>query len=255
MTVDELLPYCSEYWKTIRGQLANETYMPRSIKAVEIPKPNGGTRMLGIPVVLNRFIMQALLQVLQPIFEPTFSQASYGYRPGCSAHNAIQVASEYVNEGYHWLVCLDLEKFFDNINRGKLREVLHQRVNDGGITRLIGKWFHAGIMEKGQLSVPDKGTPQGSIVSPLLASVFLHTVLDTWFEKEEKPRMKGHCFMVRYCDDFIMGFELKIDAERLFEVLPKRFSRYGLELNMTKTTLVQFGRPAKGACHPRKRNF
>jgi RNA-directed DNA polymerase len=136
---------------------------------------------------------------------------------------------------------------FDNIDRGKLREVLHQKINDGGITRLLGKWFHAGIMESGQLSVPDKGTPQGSVVSPILANVFLHTVLDTWFETEVKPRMKGRCFMVRYCDDFIMGFELKTDAERLYEVLPKRFEKYSLELNMMKTKLVQFGRPSKGA--------
>lgn len=248
VTAAEYETNLDENLQRLHERLKSKKYRAQPSIRRWIPKRDGAKRPLAIPALEDKIVQKAVSMLLGAVYEPMFLDCSHGFRPGRSCHTALEALRENCRtKNINWIVDADILGFFDNIDRGKLREVLHQRVNDGGITRLIGKWFHAGIMESGQLSVPDKGTPQGSIVSPLLANIFLHTVLDTWFETEVKPRMKGRCFMVRYCDDFVMGFELKTDADRLFEVLPKRFLKYNLELNMTKTKLVQFGRPAKGA--------
>jgi group II intron reverse transcriptase/maturase len=142
-----------------------------------------------------------------------------------------------------WVLSADITGLFDNIDHGHLREIIKQKVNDGGILRLLGKWLNAGVMEEGRITYPDKGTPQGGVISPVISNIFLHYVLDEWFAKEVKPRMKGRCFIIRWADDFILGFELESDAQRIKKVLPKRFDRFGLTLQPDKTSLVPFGRP------------
>lgn len=142
-----------------------------------------------------------------------------------------------------WLLEVDIKGFFDNLDHKHLREILSQRVCDPSIIRMVGKWLNAGILERGVVSYPEKGTPQGGVISPLLANIYLHTVLDVWFEKTVKPRLKGDAFLVRWADDFIIGFTLKDDALRVQDVLPKRFKRFGLEINEEKTRLVEFRRP------------
>jgi group II intron reverse transcriptase/maturase len=148
----------------------------------------------------------------------------------------------------------DVSGFFDNIDKQLLQAFIKRRVNDGGIRRLIGKWLNAGVLDEGDLSYSEKGTPQGGVISPLLANIFLHYVLDEWFATEVQPRMRGRVFIVRFADDFVIGCELEADARRLMEVLPKRFSKYGLTIHPEKTKLIEFGRPRKGPPGPRQPN-
>jgi group II intron reverse transcriptase/maturase len=144
-----------------------------------------------------------------------------------------------------WIVDADVSGFFDNLDHDMLREIIKQRINDGGIIRLIGKWLNAGVLEEGLITYPDKGTPQGGVISPLISNIYLHHVLDDWFVKEVKPRMRGRCFLIRYADDFIIGCEFEGDARRILEVLRKRFGRYGLNLHPEKTALIKFRKPGE----------
>jgi len=146
--------------------------------------------------------------------------------------------------GGGWIVEVDIRKFFDTLDHAQLRELLRQRIRDGVVLRLIGKWLNAGVLEDGAIAVPEAGTPQGGVISPLLANVYLHYVLDVWFEREVKPRLRGRAFLIRYADDFVIGFACEKDARRVLEVLPKRFGKYGLTLHPDKTRLVPFQRPA-----------
>jgi group II intron reverse transcriptase/maturase len=156
----------------------------------------------------------------------------------------------------NWILDADVSGFFDNINHSILKDLIKLRVNDGGILKLIGKWLNAGVMDDGKLSHPEDGTPQGGVISPLLANIFLHYVLDDWFVKEVRPRMKGRCFIIRFADDFIIGFELLSDAQRVMKVLPKRFERFGLSLNTEKTKLLPFMKPdRKGKYKPETFDF
>ena len=152
--------------------------------------------------------------------------------------------------GVNWVVDADVSGFFDNIDHGHLRDILKRKVNAGAIIRLIGKWLNAGVLEEGRLWTPEMGTPQGGVISPLLANIYLHTILDEWFRQEVQPRLGGECFLVRFADDFVIGCATRTDAERVFDVLPKRFSRFGLTIHPDKSRLVQFSRPCwkKGKC-------
>ncbi len=192
-TVGELPGYLKEHWPAIREQLLNGTYRPAPVRRVNIPKPGGGMRSLGIPTVLDRFIQQAVLQVLQRLWDRTFSEHSYGFRPGRSAHQAVARAQEYVHQGYAWVVDLDLEKFFDRVNHDKLMGRVAQRVADKRLLRLIRAYLNAGVMEGGLVSPTPEGTPQGGPLSPLLSNLVLDE-LDRELEK------RGHRF-VRYADD------------------------------------------------------
>src|SRR5471032_2101868 len=168
MTVDQLGDYLKQHWPAIREQLLNGTYEPKPVRRVEIPKPDGGVRKLGIPTVLDRFIQQAVMQVLQGRWDRTFSDHSYGFRPGRSAHQAVAQAQQYMAEGYRWVVDLDLEKFFDRVNHDKLIARIAARVSDQRMLKLIRAFLKAGVMEKGLVSSVDEGTPQGGPLSPLL---------------------------------------------------------------------------------------
>jgi group II intron reverse transcriptase/maturase len=182
--------------------------------------------------------------LLEPIYEQDFRDGSYGFRPGRSAHQALEsLWKGTMDMRGGWVLEVDIRKFFDTLDHTHLREALRHRVRDGVLLRLIGKWLNAGVMEDGSISYPDTGSPQGGVISPMLANVYLHYVLDVWFEQEVQPRLAGRAFLIRYADDFVIVFNNESDAHRVMEVLPKRFGKYGLTLHPSKTRLVAFGQP------------
>jgi len=210
-----------------------------------IPKPGKDEkRPLGIPAVEDKVVQKAITRILEPIYEQEFYPFSYGFRPGIGALDATRALHGAIQrERTRWIVEVDIRKFFDTLSHQHLRGFLRQRVRDGVILRLIDKWLKAGVMEAGQWQATEEGTPQGGIISPLLANLYLHEVLDRWYVGQIKDRLKGRSFLIRYADDFVMGFELEEDARRMMEVFPKRFGRFGLSLNMQKTRIVDFGKP------------
>ena len=221
------------------------SYFAPPVKRVHIPKGEGKeTRGIGMPTIEDKVLQRAIAMLLEPIFEQDFKSFSYGFRPGRSAHEALAcIWSQCTNQRIEWILEVDIRKYFDTLKKAWLGRFLDRRVRDGVIRRLMGKWLHAGVWDKGQLSYPEDGTPQGGVISPLLSNVYLHEVLDGWFVEEVLPRMKGRVFLARFADDFIVGFQKKEDAEKVYRVLFKRFEKYGLSLHPEKTRLVPFGRP------------
>jgi len=242
----------SEYWQNLDENLCSllervksGSYFAPPVKRVHIPKGDGKeTRGIGMPTIEDKVVQRAIAMLLEPIFEQDFKDFSYGFRPKRSAHQALaRIWSQCMNRGIKWIVEVDIRKYFDTLKKAWLRKFLDRRVRDGVIRRLIDKWLQAGVWEKGQVSYPEDGTPQGGVISPLLSNVYLHEVLDCWFVEEVLPRMKGYAFLVRFADDFILGFQNKEDAEKVYRVLFKRFDKYGLSLHPEKTRVVPFGRP------------
>jgi group II intron reverse transcriptase/maturase len=221
-------------------------YTAPPVKRVHIPKAGSPeqTRPIGIPTLEDKVLQRAVMMLLEPICEQDFIEGSYGFRPGRGAHQALErLWKETMNTDGGWILEVDISKFFDTLDHGHLRQFVQHRVRDGVLLRLIGKWLNAGVMEAGQISYPDAGSPQGGVISPLLANIYLHYVLDMWFEQEVQPRLAGRAYLIRYADDFVIGFVNEKDAHRVKDVLPKRFGKYGLKIHPEKTRLVRFNRP------------
>ena len=239
MTVADLAGYVKQYWPTLKARLLAGEYHPQGVRAVDIPKPKGGTRQLGIPCVVDRLIQQALLQQLTPIFDPRFSDYSYGFRPGRSAHQAIETARAHVAAGHRWCVELDLEKFFDRVNHDVLMVHIERHVEDKRALRLIRRYLEAGAMSGGLVGRRQEGTPQGGPLSPLLANVLLDEV-----DKELERR--GHCF-VRYADDANVYVRSRRAGERVMELLRSLYAKLHLTVNETKSAVASvFGRKFLG---------
>jgi group II intron reverse transcriptase/maturase len=233
--------------RDLHGRLVSKRYRHQPIRRVHIPKDKGKSRPIGVSAFEDKLVQDALREVLEVIYEQDFLGCSYGFRPGRSAHDALRALDRAVHRGeVSWILEADIRSFFDSVDRKALIEMLQARVADGSLLRLIGKCLHVGVLDGAEYTAPDLGTAQGSVLSPLLGNVYLHYALDLWFELEVKPRLRGKAILVRYCDDFVIGFECQDDAQRVMNVLGKRMGRFGLTLHPDKTRLLPFRRPPAG---------
>jgi group II intron reverse transcriptase/maturase len=247
-TTDEYAEGLAEHVRDLHARLRTRTYRATPIKRTWIPKEDGSQRPIGTLILEDKIVQKAVAMLLEEVFEREFYEFSYGFRPGRSPHKALQAVREWIQR-FHigWILDVDIRQFFDTVDRAIFFDLLHRRVHDGGIDRLLGKWFNVGILDGDHLSYNDLGTPQGGVISPMIANIYLHYVLDDWFVNDVQPRLKGRCFLIRFADDAILGFEYEEDARRVAEVLPKRFEKYGLRVHPDKPRLVRFVRPARGA--------
>jgi RNA-directed DNA polymerase len=244
-TVCDYAENLEENLEGLHDRLRSQRYKAPPVRRVWIDKGNGKKRPLGIPEIEDKIVQKAVTKLLTPIYENDFYDYSHGFRPEHSQHLAIkEVRQQIYAKNVSWIIDADIAGFFDNIDHKILREFIQRRIKDGGIIRLIGKWLKAGVVEEKELSYPKKGMPQGGVISPLLANIYLHYVLDEWFTETIQPLLKGRCFINRFADDFIIGFELESDARRVMAVLPKRFNRFGLTIHPGKTKLVEFKNPS-----------
>ncbi len=233
-----------ENLRDLQKRAKSGSYKAPAVRRVYVPKNEKEDRPIGIPTTEDKILQRAVAMIVEPIYEQEFLPFSFGFRKGRSQHDALDYLREQCfQQKVQWILEVDLAKFFDTVDHRQMREFLSRRVQDGVITRLIAKWLKAGVMEDGNVSYPDEGTPQGGVISPLLSNIYLHEVLDKWFVEAVQPACGGRTFMVRYADDFVMGFERLEDVEKVQRVIAKRFARFGLEINVEKTRLVRFGRP------------
>jgi group II intron reverse transcriptase/maturase len=245
-TAEEYAEQLSENLADLYIRLKTWKYRAQPVKRVWLDKEDGKKRPIGITAFEDKIVQRAAVLILEQIYEQDFYEFSQGYRHGKGAHQALKMLREFCMK--HNVVAVvdgDISGCFDNLDKGVLRSLLHRRVKDGVIERLIGKWLNAGVVDGKSMFYPEKGTPQGGVISPLLANIYLHYVLDEWFVKEILPRLKGIAFLVRFADDFVILFTNAEDARRVMKVLPLRMAKYGLTIHPTKTRLITFKRPAK----------
>jgi RNA-directed DNA polymerase len=246
VTVEQYGENLQDNLQDLHQRMKAGKYRHQPIRRTKIRKEDGSTRPIGISATEDKIVQNALREVLEVVYEPIFHENSFGFRPGRRAHGAVRHLQNATYKGeISWVLEADIKSFFDSINHQRLQEMLQERVPDGSIKRLVGKCLKVGVLEGEELSWSKDGTTQGSTLSPLLGNIYLHHVLDWWFEDQVRPRLRGKAHLVRYADDFVIGFESKADAERVLEVLPKRMERFGLTLHPDKTRLVPFQRPRK----------
>jgi len=231
--------------RQLHRRLVEGKYQAQPLRRVYIPKENGQQRPISIPALEDKVVQKAVVDLLNAIYEQDFLECSYGFRPGRGQHQALEEVGRVIcTRPTGWVLELDIRSYFDNIVRDTLIEMVGKRVSDGSVLRLIQKWIKVGVIENGKMLVSKTGTGQGQPISPLLSNIYLHYLLDEWFEKVVKPRMKGEAYEIRFADDAILCFQNKEDAEKVLSVLPKRFEKYGLTLHPEKTRLIEFGRYA-----------
>jgi group II intron reverse transcriptase/maturase len=240
--------------RSLLDRVQSGTYRAPAVRRVHIPKGTGPeTRPIGIPTFEDKVLQRAVLMLLEPIYEVDFHDCSYGFRPRRSAHQALNATWKHtMDAGGGWVLEVDLRKCFDTLDHRHLQAFFQHRVRDGVLKRLIGKWLKAGVMEHGSVSYPDSGSPQGGVISPLAANVYLHYVLDEWFDRIVKPRLRGQAHLVRYADDLVMVFEREDDARRVLAVLAQRCAKYGLTIHPDKTRLIDFRQPSDSRANPRR---
>jgi len=232
--------------QTLHERLKNGKYQAQPLRRVYIPKENGKQRPISIPALEDKIVQKGMVEILHAIYEQDFLDCSYGFRPGRGQHQALDEAGRVIcTRPTGWVLEIDVTAYFDSIVREQLMEMIEKRVRDRSVLRLIRKWIQVGVIEEGRLLVSETGTGQGQTISPLLANIYLHYVLDEWFENEVKPRLRGAAHEIRFADDAVLCFQYKEDAERVMEVLPKRFTKYGLTIHPEKTRLLEFGRYAE----------
>jgi RNA-directed DNA polymerase len=245
VTYAEYAEQAEENIRQLHERLKSRRYRAQPLRRIYIPKDDGKERPISIPVLEDKIVQRATVTVLEAIYEPDFRGCSYGFRPGRSAHDALDtVRRTMCFEPVAYVLDADICGYFDAIVRPQLMELVQKRIGDSSLLRLIGKWLHVGVVDEGRLLVTETGVGQGQVISPLLANIYLHYVLDTWFEDEVVPRLRGAAYLIRYADDVLFCFQYREDADRVQRVLTKRLANYGLTLHPDKTRLHEFGRPA-----------
>lgn len=253
-TVAEYGENLMENLRELLARARNGSYKAPPVKRAYVPKNEKEQRPIGLPTVEDKILQRAVAMILEPIYEQEFLPFSFGFRPGRSPHQALEyLRTQCFAQGVQWVLEVDLRKFFDMVDHRHMQELLSRRVQDGVIARLIAKWLKAGVWEKGAVSYPEEGTPQGGVISPLLSNIYLHEVLDKWFVESVQPACGGRTFMVRFADDFVMGFENLEDAQKVLRVIEKRFARFGLKINAQKTRMARFKRPPRGGAKPQEK--
>jgi group II intron reverse transcriptase/maturase len=242
---EEYGAHLDERLKDLEGRIQRGGYRPQPVRRVHIPKGDGRTRPLGIPALEDKIVQQAAQMILGPIYEPLFIGFSYGFRPGRSQHMALDAVAAAIDRKVSWVLDADIRSFFDTIDHECLLRFVEHRIADKRMVQLLRKWLRAGVMEDGKRYEVEEGTPQGGNISPLLANIYLHYVLDLWVCDWRKRQARGEVYVVRYADDFVMGFQYEQDARAMHAALAARLSEYGLELHPEKTRVLQFGRFAR----------